>query len=154
MKNSFNAKNLLQFFPLTRKRDTFSLIAILLAGMLAFSFGSPQVSAASTGSTLNYYLTIKPDFAGQGYNALSPQWIVAQQGDQINLTIRNLGSELLHMQIEGQPEIKVMPGTQNGSEISPVESNVPIFNALTPGIFNIGTTEHPEDKRSNRCHPN
>ena len=122
------------------------VVATLFASAFAVSIAAFTASAETTSNILNFYVVAKPDFSGQGYDAFSPQTLVAQQGDQVNLTIRNTGNQTFRLQMQSQPAVTIQPGTQNGTQITPTDTSVPIFTASNSGIFDFSTAEHPEMK--------
>jgi heme/copper-type cytochrome/quinol oxidase subunit 2 len=130
--------------PKSRVPAVFALSILLLASLLlsqSLHFASAQ---SSTGTIRDFYVAAEYDFGGKGYNAFSPQTLVVQQGDQVNITVRNLGNQTFQLNIEGQPSVTIQPGSQSASGLTPVETSVSIFTASTPGIFNFYTAEHPE----------
>ncbi len=104
----------------------------------------PTVSAQSAGAVRNFYLAVEYDLGGPGYVVFSPQTLVVQQGDQVNITVRNVETQSLQLQIEGQPAVTVQPGSAAAAGVVPAETSVPVFTASTPGILGFFTTEHPE----------
>jgi len=64
--------------------------------MLSLSFGSPlpKTNAQTVGAATNFYVTVNPTVNGLSYNGFSPQIIMAQQGSQVNITVRNLGTRV------------------------------------------------------------
>ncbi len=123
---------------------TIALIALMFGALL---FASPKilpVKAEATGSTLNFFLAVEPDIGGPGYFAFSSQTLIAQQGDQINITIRNLANQTFQLKIQNEPTVTIQAGNNNSSGVTPTNTNVPVFTASTPGIFSFSTVEHPE----------
>jgi len=58
-----------------------------------------------------FYLATEYDLGGQGYNVFYPQTLVVEQGDQVNITVRNVGTESFQLSIEGQNSVSVQPGS-------------------------------------------
>lgn len=104
----------------------------------------PQAKAQTGGTVLDFFITAQPIFDGLSYNVFSPQSLVVQQGDQVNLTVRNVGEQGFHLQIEGQPVVDVQAGTQNGSSVTPVDTTIPLFTASAAGIFGFYAVEFPQ----------
>ncbi len=121
-------------------------IALLAAILLVFSSMVPVLPnvVAQTGTTINFYLATEYDLGGSGYNVFFPQNLIVQQNNQVNLTVRNVGTESFHLEIEGQPTVIIQPGTSNATTMTPTDTAIPVFTASTPGIFNFQNTEHPE----------
>jgi heme/copper-type cytochrome/quinol oxidase subunit 2 len=144
LKTSLTGKVTLPSFSLDRKLAVFPLSILILASLFGYSFSFPHASAAPVGNVMNFYVVVKPDFAGQGYDVFSPKTLVVQQGDQVNLTISNTGDQAFHLIIQGEPAVTIQPGSESATGVTPVDTAVPVFTASTPGIFNFYTTEHPE----------
>lgn len=100
MKRLFITRRTYSFFVANRKLAAFFLSTLMLVSTFAFSLLLPSVFAASAGNIMDFYVTAKSDFGGQGFNVFSPQMLVVQQGDQVNLTIRNMANQTFHLQIE------------------------------------------------------
>jgi heme/copper-type cytochrome/quinol oxidase subunit 2 len=124
-----------------RKSAALLAVALLMFSTVVRVF--PNV-VAQTSTTINFYVAVEYDLGGSGYNVFFPQNLVVQQNDQVNLTVRNVGTESFSLEIEGQPTITIQPATQNATGITPTDTSVPLFTASTPGILNFQTTEHPE----------
>ena len=92
----------------------------------------------------DFYVTTKYGFTGPGYDVFYPQTLVVQQGDQVNITIRNLGNESFQFNIQGQNSVSIKQASQNGTAIQPVDTLVPVFTASTAGIFAFGTDKFPD----------
>jgi heme/copper-type cytochrome/quinol oxidase subunit 2 len=101
-------------------------------------------AAAQAGAIRDFHVAVEYDLGGSGYDVFFPQTLVVQQNDQINLTIRNVGAETLHLEIQGQPTITILPSSQNTTGTTSVDTAVPVFTASTPGVFSFQTSEHPE----------
>ncbi len=129
-------------FTIANKKSMVFLAATLLvfSSMVRIL---PNV-AAQTGTTTNFYVATEYDLGGSGYNVFFPQNLIVQQNDQVNLTIRNVGTETFQLEIEGQPIVTIQPGTTNATIITPTDTSIPVFTASTAGIFNFQTKEHPE----------
>ena len=144
MKTFLTEKVNLPSFSLNRKLAVFLLSVLMLASLFGYPFAFPHVSAAPVGNVKDFYVAVKPDFAGQGYDVFSPQTLIVQQGDQVNLTIINTGTQTFHLQMQDEPAVTIQPGSENATGVTPANTAVPVFTASTPGIFNFYTTEHPE----------
>src|SRR5208337_4699827 len=121
-----------------------ALIALMFGALL---FASPKilpVKAEATSATMTFFLAVEPDIGGQGYFAFSPQTLIAQQGDKINITVRNLANQSFQLKIQNEPTVIIQAGNDNGSGVTPTDTSVPVFTASTPGIFSFNTVEHPE----------
>jgi heme/copper-type cytochrome/quinol oxidase subunit 2 len=116
-------------------------IALLMFSTVGYVF--PNVMA-QTGTVRNFYVAVESDLGGSGYDVFSPQTLVVQQNDQVNLTVRNVGTDTLHLQIEGQSTVTIQPSTGNATGTTPADTSVPIFTASAAGIFSFQTQEHPE----------
>jgi hypothetical protein len=103
----------------------------------------PEVASAA-GTVRDFYVATEYGLGGQGYNIFYPQTLVVEQGDQVNITIRNVGTESFQLNIEGQNGVAIQPGSQNASGIQPVDTAVPAFTASNPGIFSLSTAKFPE----------
>jgi heme/copper-type cytochrome/quinol oxidase subunit 2 len=123
------------------------LSALLLLTILSVISLFPAVRtevASAAGTMRTFYLATEYDLGGQGYNVFYPQTLVVEQGDQVNITVRNIGTESFQLNIEGQNSVSVQPGSQNASGIQPADTAVPVFTASTPGIFSFSTDKFPE----------
>jgi heme/copper-type cytochrome/quinol oxidase subunit 2 len=119
-----------------------SLVAILSVISLLPLIHTEVASAAGTVRT--FYLATEYDLGGQGYNVFYPQTLVIEQGDQVNITVRNIGTESFQLNIEGQSSVAVQPGSQNAAGIQPADTAVPVFTPSAPGIYSITTDKFPE----------
>jgi heme/copper-type cytochrome/quinol oxidase subunit 2 len=125
-----------------RNACALSLLAILFVISLFPAFPTKVASAA--GAVRDFYVATEYDLGGQGYNVFYPQTLVVEQGDQVNITVRNVGTESFQLNIEGQSSVAVRPGSQNASGIQPADTAVPVFTASTSGIFSFSTDKFPE----------
>jgi heme/copper-type cytochrome/quinol oxidase subunit 2 len=125
-----------------RNACALSLLAILIVISLFSAFPTKVASAA--GAVRNFYVTTEYDLGGPGYNVFYPQTLVVEQGDQVNITVRNVGTESFTLNIEGQSSIAIQPGSQNASGIQAADTDVPVFTASTPGIFSFSADKFPE----------
>ncbi len=103
-----------------------------------------RVGATSPDPVSNFSLVTEYDLGGQGYNVFFPQTLVAEQGDQINITVRNTGNESFTLNIAGQSGVSIQSGNETAAGVEPAETSVPIFNASNPGIFDLSTDKFPE----------
>jgi heme/copper-type cytochrome/quinol oxidase subunit 2 len=122
----------------------FALVLLMCGALLFVSPRIPMGRAEITGAAINFFLVVEPDIGGQGYFAFSPQALIAQQGDQINITVRNLANQSFQLEIQNEPRVTVQAGVDNGSGVTPTDTSVPVFTVSTPGIFSFSTVEHPE----------
>jgi heme/copper-type cytochrome/quinol oxidase subunit 2 len=119
-----------------------SLLTILFVISIFPVFHAEVASAA--GTVRDFYVATEYDLGGSGYNVFYPQTLVVEQGDQVNMTVRNVGTESFQLNIEGQSSVAVQPGSQNATGIQPSDTVVPVFTASTPGIFSFSTDKFPE----------
>lgn len=119
-----------------------SLLAILIV-ISIFPVIHTKVASAA-GSVRDFYVATEYDLGGPGYNVFYPQTLVVEQGDQVNITVRNVGTESFQLNIEGQSSVAVQPGSQNATGIQPADTTVPVFTASTSGIFSFSTDKYPE----------
>ncbi len=82
-----------------------------------------------------YYLAVEPDLLGNGTYSFSSQTIIAQQGDQINITIRNPTKNSFPFQIQGLANTTIKPATTNQSALVPTDNIMPSFTVTQAGIF-------------------
>jgi heme/copper-type cytochrome/quinol oxidase subunit 2 len=136
--------SMVHFLP--RKRGFAFFLVSAFVAMLSLSFGSPlpKAEAQTVGAATNFYVTVNPTVNALSYRGFSPQTMVAQQGSQVNVTVRNLWNQSFHLQIQGQPAVTVAAGTQNGSSVNPTDTTIPLFTASSPGIFGFSAVENPE----------
>jgi heme/copper-type cytochrome/quinol oxidase subunit 2 len=127
---------------MNRKTCALSLLAILIVISLLSAFHTEVASAA--GAVRDFYVAAEYAFGGPGYNVFYPQTLVVEQGDQVNMTIRNVGTESFTLNIEGQSSIAIKPGSQNASGIQPTDTDVPVFTASNAGIFSFSADKFPE----------
>jgi heme/copper-type cytochrome/quinol oxidase subunit 2 len=124
-----------------------SALAISLVAILSLLSIIPLIHtqvASAAGTMRNFYLATEYNFGGQGYNVFYPQTLVIEQGDQVNITVRNVGTESFQLNIEGQSSVAVQPGSQNAAGIQPADTAVPVFTPSAPGIYSISTDKFPE----------
>jgi heme/copper-type cytochrome/quinol oxidase subunit 2 len=125
-----------------RNACALSLLAILIVISLFPAFPTEVASAA--GTVRDFYVTTEYALGGLGYSVFSPQTLVVEQGDQVNITVRNVGTESFTLNIEGQNSVAIQPGSQNTAGIQPADTDVPVFTASTPGIFGFSADKFPE----------
>ena len=127
---------------MNRKACALSLLAILIAITIFPVFPTEVASAA--GAERDFYVATEYGLGGSGYNVFYPQTLVVEQGDQVNITVRNVGTESFTLNIEGQSSVAIKPGSQNAGGIQPVETDVPVFTASNAGIFSFSADKFPE----------
>ncbi len=127
---------------MNRKPCVLSLVAILIVISFLPVFHTEVASAA--GAERDFYVATEYDLGGPGYNVFYPQTLVVEQGDQVNITVRNVGAESFTLNIEGQSSVAIKPGSQNASGIQPVDTDVPVFTASNAGIFSFSADKFPE----------
>jgi plastocyanin len=122
------------------KRNAYalSLLAILIVISLLPAFPTEVASAA--GAVRDFYVTTEYDLGGPGYNVFLPQTLVVEQGDQVNITVINTGTESFQLNIEGQNSVAITQGSQS----SPTYTSVPVFTASSPGLFSFSADKFPE----------
>ncbi len=126
------------------RRSIFALSLLAILFMISiFPVFHTQVASAA-GAIRDFYIATEYDLGGQGYNVFYPQTLVVEQGDQVNITVRNVGTESFQLNIEGQSSVAIQPGSQNASGIQPADTAVPVFTASNPGIFSFSTDKYPE----------
>jgi heme/copper-type cytochrome/quinol oxidase subunit 2 len=126
------------------RRSIFALSLLAILFMISiFPVFHTQVASAA-GAIRDFYIATEYDLGGQGYNVFYPQTLVVEQGDQVNITVRNVGTESFQLNIEGQSGVAIQSGSQNASGIQPADTAVPVFTASTPGIFSFSTDKFPE----------
>jgi heme/copper-type cytochrome/quinol oxidase subunit 2 len=121
-----------------RSAFAFSLIVGLFVTFLFPVFQTPVASAA--GTMRGFYVATEYDLGGQGYNVFLPQTLVVEEGDQVNITVINTGTESFQLNIQGQSSVTV----QAGSQSAPAYTSVPVFTASSPGLFSFSTDKFPE----------
>jgi heme/copper-type cytochrome/quinol oxidase subunit 2 len=127
--------------------DRRSALALSLLTLLSVLSILPVIHtevAPAAGTVRTFYLATEYDLGGQGYNVFYPQTLAVEQGDQVNITVRNIGTESFQLNIEGQSSVAIQPGSQNATGIQPVDTAVPVFTASTAGIFSFSTDKFPE----------
>ena len=121
---------------------TLSLLAILILIIFLPAFSTEVATAA--GVVRDFYVATEYDLGGPGYNVFLPQTLVVEQGDQVNITVRNVGTEGFTLNIEGQSSVAIKPGSQNAAGIQSADTDVPVFTASNAGIFSFSTDKFPE----------
>ncbi len=131
--------------PLARKQGFAVLLlsSLLIVSAFGFAFILPQAKAQTGGTVIDLFVIAQPSFGGSNYDVFFPQSLAVQQGNQVNLTVRNVGNQTFHLQIEGQPAVLVQAGIQNVSTVAPVDTAV-LFTVSAVGIFSFAAAEHPE----------
>jgi heme/copper-type cytochrome/quinol oxidase subunit 2 len=126
------------------KRNVYALLLlVILSVIIVFpAFSTKVVSGA--GAVRDFYVVTEYNLGGSGYNVFYPQTLVVEQGDQVNMTIRNVGTESFTLDIEGQSSVAVQAGSQNAGAIQPAEIDVPVFTASNAGIFSFSADKFPE----------
>jgi heme/copper-type cytochrome/quinol oxidase subunit 2 len=127
---------------MNRNACVLSLLAILSLISLLPAFPTEVASAA--GTVRDFYVTTEYNLGGPGYNVFYPQTLVVEQGDQVNITVRNVGTESFTLNIEGQSSVAIKPGSQNAAGIQPADTDVPVFTASNAGIFSFSADKFPE----------
>jgi heme/copper-type cytochrome/quinol oxidase subunit 2 len=117
------------------------VVLILIPLTLAFS---PAVSVAG-GNLRSEFLVVKPDFGGNEYDQFFPQTIVANVGDQLNMTIRNPDDEGFQLIVENTTTVNIGPGlTGSDGSVTPVDTVAPVFTTSTAGIFRFYAVGHAD----------
>jgi heme/copper-type cytochrome/quinol oxidase subunit 2 len=129
---------------LSTKRLLYLALICVLAVSSTVAVGIPITHASSSAQIRDIYLVVEPDLGGHGYDKFYPQNIVVMQGDQANITVRNLDSEGFALTIENYTEATIQPGITSGTETEPVDTHIPMLNATMPGIFEFSAAGHPE----------
>ena len=124
------------------KAYALSLLAILFVISLLPAFRTEVVSAA--GAVRDFYVATEYELGGSEYNVFYPQTLVVEQGDQVNITVRNVGIESFTLNIEGQSSVAIQAGSQNAGGIQPAETDVPVFTMSNAGIFSFSADKFPE----------
>ncbi len=143
MKNATNNSKSLNFSARNRRFAALLISALMITSALGFALVTPQTQAQAAGNVTDFFVTAQPVLNGMSFNVFSPQSLVVQESNQVNITIRNVGNQTFHLQIQGQPAVTVQAGTQNGSIVTPVDTPVPVFTASTAGIFTFNSVEQP-----------
>jgi heme/copper-type cytochrome/quinol oxidase subunit 2 len=126
------------------KKAIFVLSSLLILSMISISPVFHNHVASAAGAVRDFYVATEYDLGGPGYNVFYPQTLVVEQGDQVNITIRNVGTESFTLNIEGQSSVAIKAGSQNASGIQPAETDVPVFTASNAGIFDFSPDKFPE----------
>lgn len=116
----------------------------LVVGLYSLStavFLSQQTFAQNV---VNEFLNVVPDIAGIGINKFFPETLVVNQGDTVNISIRNLVNQTYSFAIENTTTSTINPAlsASNGS-LTPIDSLVPPFAASQVGIFPFQTSQDP-----------
>jgi heme/copper-type cytochrome/quinol oxidase subunit 2 len=112
---------------------------------ISFSIGSSLMVSASEGNLRDEFLVVKPDIGGAGYDQFFPQTIVVNQGDRVNMTIRNPDNEGFQLTIENMMGANISPGlTGSDGSVTPVDTLVPVLTASTAGIFRFYAVGHQD----------
>jgi heme/copper-type cytochrome/quinol oxidase subunit 2 len=120
-----------------------ALLAVLISVPFALPF-SPSVSIGG-GNIRSEFLVVKPDLGGTGYDQFFPQTIVVDEGDQLNMTVRNPDDEGFQLIVENATTVNISPGlTEPDGSITPVDTVAPLFTASTAGIFRFYAVGHVE----------
>jgi len=125
-----------------RNACALSLLAILF--VISLLPAIPTEVASAAGAVRDFYVTTEYDLGGPGYNVFLPQTLVVEQGDQVNITVQNVGTESFTLNIEGQSSVAIQSGSQNAAGIQPADTNVPAFTASNAGIFSFSADKFPE----------
>jgi heme/copper-type cytochrome/quinol oxidase subunit 2 len=124
-----------------------SLIAVMLLLLLPVVLGglAPSVPSAGAGTVRNEYLVVKPDLGGPGYDQFFPQTIVVDQGDQVNITVRNTDDEGFQLTIGNTTTVTINPGVKMADgTVQPVDTPIPPFSASTPGLQRFSAAGHED----------
>ncbi len=126
--------------------NTKSGVAVMLAVMISTTCILPLLypeASSVVGTIRDFYIATEYDLGGQGFSVFSSQCLVVDEGDQVNLTVRNLRNETFTLYVEGQANTTIQPATQNASGFVPYETTVAPFTAA-PGIFALTTDVFPQ----------
>ncbi len=128
--------------------STKSSFAALMITVLLIVAASPFLVrldvAQSAGTVRDFYIATEYDLGGQGFNVFSSQCLVVNEGDQVNLTVRNLRNETFTLFVEGQANTTIQAANQNATGFIPSETAIPPITASAPGIFTLTTDAYPE----------
>jgi heme/copper-type cytochrome/quinol oxidase subunit 2 len=126
---------------------SFMIIVTLLVALMfvPFSLVSSAVVSPGGGNPMNEFLVVKPDFGGAGYDQFFPQTITVNEGDQVNLTIRNLDNEGFQLIVENMTTVNITSGlTASDGSVTPVDTVAPVFTASAAGIFRFYAAGHQD----------
>jgi len=123
---------------------SFAVLSLVVLATIGFAFGSQNNPSTGAGNTRDEYVVVKPDFGGEGYDQFYPQTLVVEQGDQVNIVIRNTDSKGFSLIIENVTTITIQPGLAAVNGTEPVDTRVPIFTASAAGIFRFYAVGHTE----------
>jgi heme/copper-type cytochrome/quinol oxidase subunit 2 len=126
------------------KIAVFVLSSLLILSMISISSVFYNHVASAAGAVRDFYVAAEYNLGGPGYNVFYPQTIVVEQGDKVNITVRNVGTESFTLNIEGQNSVAVQPGSQDATGIQPVDTYVPVFTASNAGLFSFSADKFPE----------
>jgi hypothetical protein len=73
--------------------------------------------ASAAGVVRDFYVAAESNLGGPEYNVFYPQTHVVEQGDQGDITVRNIGTKTFTLNIEGQSSIAVQPRSQDATMI-------------------------------------
>jgi heme/copper-type cytochrome/quinol oxidase subunit 2 len=121
-----------------------AVIFVVLAVTVGFALYPSQVFSADAGNVRDEYVVVKPDIGGSGYDQFYPQTLVVEQGDQVNLVIRNTDSEGFSLGIEDMATATIQPAVTALGSVTPVDTKIPVFEAKKAGIFTFAAVGHPE----------
>jgi heme/copper-type cytochrome/quinol oxidase subunit 2 len=125
------------------KLTVFALSLLLTTSLIVVALPALKEATAQS-SLMDFYVAAEYDFGGSGYNVFLPQTLVVQQGDQVNITVRNVGTDAFQFNLESQNSISIQPGSQNATGIEPADTAIPVFTASSPGILTFSTDKFPE----------
>jgi heme/copper-type cytochrome/quinol oxidase subunit 2/plastocyanin len=118
-------------------------VLLLVSSLAVFLF--PKYGYAESSNIVrNFYVASKSDLGGVGYDAFSPQTLVMQQGDEVNITVRNTLGQSFQLRIEGEPAVTIQEGNVSAAGVLPADTTIPVFIASNAGIFTFYSAEHPE----------
>ena len=128
---------------MSMKKPIVVFFILLFAASLTV-FSSPVNRVSAQGAVRDFSVAARYNFADSGYNTFYPQTLVVQQGDQVNITIRNVGTATFQFNLQGQNSVAVKAGSQNATATEPTDTAVPVFTASSPGIFTFSADKFPE----------
>jgi heme/copper-type cytochrome/quinol oxidase subunit 2 len=90
-------------------------------------------------------VTIKPDFAGEGYDKYLPDTIIVNQNDLVYIKIRNTDQNSYGFSLPGfSINNETIAGAQNTTQaLSPTDTYITPFFASQPGIYEFFSTSYP-----------
>jgi heme/copper-type cytochrome/quinol oxidase subunit 2 len=127
---------------LLRKLIIFSICLLLFIQLSAI--GQPLKASAAPQKTRNELIITEPRIGGVGYDQFFPQTIVVNEGDQVNITVRNRDDENFYFNLEMKNiAVTVDAGTRTSNGmILPVDTIVPTFTASEAGIYRFYAQGH------------